>query len=51
MHYSPRLYSPEIVSAFLDEFTHILESVPNHAVPKAVPNFNAVHSSKAVANG
>jgi Condensation domain len=43
LQYSPRLYSPDIVSAFLDMFTSILESVPNRAsrsvLPAAAANF------------
>ncbi len=31
LQYSPRLYSPEIVSTFLDRFANILESVPDEA--------------------
>jgi hypothetical protein len=43
LRYSPRLYSADTVSTFLDMFTHILESVPDKALqpmlPKAAANF------------
>jgi len=32
LRYSPRLYSADVVSTFLDMFTNILESVPNEAL-------------------
>jgi hypothetical protein len=48
LRYSPRLYSPDIVSTFLDIFTNVLESVPDKAL-QSMPSRAAANSQQVAA--